>query len=338
MTLLTVMHSHVLADDVIGGIVAKEQARQYPLDAVNDMRALINFATHFRKGCLSVADELHSIARNPLRISGCRLLRVVSALFLGIGVAARLEQDTEPGLKPLIRDLGAELCLRASRYPRSDYIDLPLTASPWTAKDACWREVLQISALASELSDRLGMGEQSLYAQAPAMTNEGERRIVQTYFQQRSSRDFPHVLDVVTYLNGDVETFAVPMFRGRPFGDERTRFRAGVAVRLDGAEIIRAHQIRSLRDQMSSAFSAIVGREERIADEPTREVIKMTIYSSEVRELLNPTSKGEFDAGIVQSVVSAANTQQLGLYRPGGYALHMFRLIREGLEHWSDDG
>jgi hypothetical protein len=334
-----VYRRHVLDVRIVRSVSAKESAREYPLDRLNDMRALINYAPTFARECGVVGDDLVEIARDPARLTTSRLLRINCAVLLGIGVNAKLGVTSSGSSMGLLNELDGELWRRLKRWPEVEDMslssDVGIDNIPQDATER--RLATYVAWKASELADRAGFGEQNLYAHAPVMRGKAEKSIYRAFYYPRKPAGFAHQIVTVTRLrHGAVHRMDVPLFRGKALVPVAPGDREAVRIVRNGRPVTTMSELTALNEEISQALRASCSREESIALKVDLDVRKVIIYSAELRAIARANGllwalDGESDATIRRRLI----TGRLGLDEESGYARAMFELIRTGLEHAS---
>jgi len=313
-------------------LTAKERAREYPLDRLNDMRALINYGPEFARQCLEVEDCLFKLCEDPRSVAVGRLFRMHTAILAALGAALQLT-GREPLLGAFAARLGDLLLERVHGYPKSEDmtagIDLPVLSYDL---EAVRRQGLAIAWKASELADRLGMGEHNLYSHAPAAAGSQYRSIRRSFFFQRQPRSFPHTLVIGTRLAGSSSyRHDVPIFRGRALNLIPKDDLQGLELVVDGAPVLDSDQLGAVDNDLAVALRAACDREQAIASRTELDVRKMIVYSAELRSL----AMGRWSLSPVAytAIVGHTVTRALGLADDGPFAGPFFKLVKDGLVH-----
>lgn len=334
MTLADVYRRNLLCDDVMRPILAKEKAREYPLDRLNDIRALINYSLSFADQCADVEAELITQATDPRRMSASRLLRLHTALLVALGVSARLGSQHE-GRRRVAQSLGKVLVQRIELYPASEDMSaglVPVSIDPDDRQAMSY--ALRIGWKASELADRLGMGEHNLYSHPPVAIEGGGWTIRRAFFYVRRAAAFPHTLIIGSRLrSGTAYIHQVPIFRARAMSAVPGADREAVEIAVDGSPVRGAAALHDLDTEISEALRGVCQREDYVAMRNDLDVRKMLIYSVELREIAH--SRGgmwRLPAEAHRSLVGREATTALGLSDEAGYAPALFDLTQAGLE------
>lgn len=326
---------HVLTGRVVHAVVSKEETSQYPLDRLNDMRALINYGPLYAEQCIAHADYLTAIAATPHLMSTGRLLRLHMALVLALGTTIQLNcSGDRASLVRLVTDLGRVLVLRVNAYPAAEDMSRQTAFVAIPSEDAeTSRHALGIVWKLGELVDRLGMGEHVMYAHAPVATGPYGRVVRRGFFHQRKSTYFPHRLVVGIALQPASEyVHDVPIFRSRSVQPILTEDRAYVEITVDGRPVFVRDELADLNSALGAALRAVCDREDNAAKKFSPEVRKMILYSIELRDSDRRQGHiwripGQAHMAITGRVI----TRALGLNDEGGYAAPFFELIRDGL-------
>jgi hypothetical protein len=334
MSVADVYREHLLCHEVMGPILAKEQAREYPLDRLNDMRALINYSMSFADQCADVQEDLVSRAADARRMSASRLFRLHTTLLVALGVSARL--GPPPAHRRLIAQaLGLTLVQRLRQYPASEDMSTGLQLAPIMPDDqVATSYALKIGWKASELADRLGMGEHNLYSHPPVITGGAPQTIRRAFFYLRRTRAFPHTLIVGTRLRAGANyVHRVPVFRARAMSAVPAGDREAVEIVLDDVPIREEVRMRELDAEISEALREVCEREDQVSARTDLDVRKMVVYSAELREIDRACGNvWRLPAEAHRSVANRQTTKALGLSDEGGYATALFELTQSGLD------
>jgi hypothetical protein len=334
MTVVEVYRRHLLCDEVMGPILAKEQAREYPLDRLNDMRALINYSMSFADQCADVMGDLLNRATDPRRMSASRLFRLHTTLLVALGISARLGSPPADRHR-VAQALGGVLVQRVTQFPASEDMSAGLRPAPIESADQLATSyALRIGWKASELADRLGMGEHNLYSHPPVMVGRPVQTIRRAFFYTRRAPAFPHTLIVGTRLRAGADyVHQVPIFRARAMSAVPGSDREAVEIALDGVPIRDTAALRELDARISEALRTVCQREDTVSARSNLDVRKMLIYSVELREIQHVRGgMWRLPVEAHRSIANRETTKALGLSDEVGYAAALFELTRAGLE------
>jgi hypothetical protein len=327
---------HFFAPMVMQPIIAKERAREYPLDRLNDMRAIINYAPGFARECIGVRKDLIRLSQAPYRMSTSRLFRLNTALLLALGIIKTLELDEPNSIRDLISALSRVLIRRAKGYPRSEDMSIGMTFIPIPIDSSVEAGLaLKIGWKAAELADRLGMGEHNLYAHAPVISGYDGRTIRRAFFVARAATCFPHRVLIGSHLRAKSSyVHDVPIFRARAMNAIPAQDRESVEVIVDGEPMYETRALQDVDGVISSALESVCIREELVAARTDLDVRKMLVYSMELREIAHSYRRlWAMNREAYRTILNRDITTALHLSDDKGYAQAMFDMTRLGLNY-----
>jgi hypothetical protein len=325
---------HVLADSIVSSVVEKEGSREYPLDRLNDMRALINYGPEYGAQCVARRDYLVSVAAESARMAIGRLLRMHMELMATLGVMERLGSQDTDGIVKLVSELGDVLVHRVKDSPLEEDMSSGVDPKPVSAMAGeSSKYALSIAWKCGELADRLGMGEHVIYAHSHVLVGERKRVIRRGFFHQRRSHHFPHRVVTGTELTSESSyAFEASIFRARASRPIPPADRAFFEVFVDGVPVADVSELRALDGAISVGLQRVCAHEERVAMTLDLDVRKMLIYSAELRDA------DRVDGGIWKLTETAFSdialrriTRRLDLGDDQAYGRVFFELIEQGL-------
>jgi hypothetical protein len=335
MMLRAIYDEHLFSPQVSDAITSKEEARDYPLDRLNDMRAVINYAPTFAYQCTKYGKDVLRLAQDVRQMPGSRLFRINTALLLALGVMDALKLTPPPGLERLILDLTEHVRRRLESYPDLEGPPPGSVRKRWQPTDPEWHEATLFGVVLAELADRIGMGEQNLYSHAPhAHDVNGEICIARTFFAARQSFAFPHTVTLLTYVDeSSGYKNVVPIFRGRGMTAITRRIKNGLTIFVDGKEVSDSQDLALMTKRVGKAFDSVCRREEVLSGRIDLDVRKMIIYSIELRELARFRREiWVMPASGYRTILEREITGALGLAENAGFARPMLELIEVGID------
>ncbi|GAB3901167.1 hypothetical protein ACFQ1S_02400 [Kibdelosporangium lantanae] len=321
----------VLAPEIVQGIVEKERAHIYPLDRLNDMRALINYAAYYVRQWLPKLDFLVDLARDPRRMSGGRLLRVHQTFLVALATETRLENDSVAQFVNAARTLGNVLVQRVRAYPGSE--SMVSMTGIGNDTDVVTPLVAAVGWKAGELADRLGMGEHVLYAHSPVQGGQGGTVVSRSHFYQRVCSDFPHRLVTVTVLRpGHSYAHVVPIYRSRALTAILPEDRQGNWLLVDDDQVRDSTMLAAVEERLTRALQRVYEYEDYLSQRVDLDWYKMNLYSVELSDAMTREhERWRMPAEATDAVTGRKVTRALGLFEDDSYAELFFRLTREGL-------
>ncbi|HUW10524.1 MAG TPA: hypothetical protein VM537_12405 [Anaerolineae bacterium] len=324
----------VLSKGVIGGVLEKEKTREYPLDRLNDMRALINYGPEFGAQCITHHEHLVSVATIPERMSVGRLLRIHMALMCTLGTLGRLGSSETLPLRQLSADLGGVLVQRVRNERLTEDMSVLVHPERVPAQvGAASKHALNIAWKCGELADRLGMGEHVIHAHSHVEIAGRERTIRRGFFYQRRNHYFPFRVVIGTVLTPDSDyVLSVPLFRARARDVIPPQDRDYFEVVVEGEALTDVSALQHVDALVTSALQSVCAHEERVPSALDLDVRKMLIYSAELRDANRAQGKiWRLTETAYEEIAQRKMTRRLGLEDEEEFGRVFFDLIREGL-------
>ncbi|MEU7923208.1 hypothetical protein [Micromonospora zamorensis] len=314
-------------------IARKEGARAYPLDRLNDMRALINYAPFLVAQHLPNLGGFLAMASEPRRMSAGRLLRLHQAFLIAVAIDARLSGQPSTQLAEAARSFGQVLVRRLRNYPSSEAVSG--NHQPQAGYQKIQPLIQSIGRKAGELADRLGWGEHVLYAHCPVIRNGRVATVTRSLFYQRSCGDFPHrlVLGVTLQPDGTYQ-HDVPVYRSRATSPIPMDERIGDGLLLDDVPVADPDQLISLNANLSDVLARVFEHQEQLRGCTDLDLYKMTVYSAELRDVLAEQGRDwNMPDNAAGAIVERRVSRALGIPDADPYAPAFFALTQQGLEH-----
>jgi len=328
---------HVFSRSVIESVIEKENSLGYPLDRLNDMRALINFGPYYLQDWVARAAEMETVVYDAELMSITRLLRMHMGVLATLAAMRRLARNdsdldlVDRGSK-VAKIMGSALLRRLDGHPHSEDMSGKWNlTSPVPVNPDAMRIGRSVSWKILEMADRMGMGEHVIYSHMPVLTEY--RTVRKAFFFQRRHHCFPHRVVIGDGLNDDSKYAPdVSLFRGRPMTPLPSADRAFMEVVVDGTSLTDAGRLTALDERLSVALGRICAQEEAMESRTDLEIRKMIRYSVEVREIDRAAGKvWRLPDGAHSSIRQREISTQLGMNDERGYAEGFFKLIKEGL-------
>ncbi|MEV7202309.1 hypothetical protein [Streptomyces griseoluteus] len=324
----------ILSTQTVASVAAKEKVREYPLDRLNDMRALINYGPEFSAQCVTHRDELLSVAGNHERMAIGRLLRIHMALMCALGTLSRLGSRDTAVLKQLGTDLGSVLVQRVRSGPLMEDMSTGRRLERIPAQaEASGKHALNIGWKCAELADRLGMGEHVIHAHSHVEITDSERTIRRAFFHQRRNHYFPYRVVIGTVLTPESDySLDAPLFRARARDAVPPQDRNFLEVMVEGTSLTDLSSLQRVDALVSSALQSVCAHEERAARVLDMDVRKMLIYSAELRDAHRAQGRiWRLPGTAYEDIAQRRVTRQLGLDDEQAFGPTFFELIEEGV-------
>ena len=316
-------------------IVEKERDREYPLDRLNDMRALINYSLYYLGEMTHCWDEIEQMITSRSGMSGTRLLRIHMAATIGLAVAERLRWRLSPQCFDVFRRLGEHLAAKMLTYPSCDEVRPESEVQPVPAHDVeASALALRIQWKLAELADRLAMGEHPLYSLAPVAGRGSSTPVLRRgFFYQRRHRLFPHRVLMGVGLDTGFHVPQVAPFRGVLEGAIPAPARRHWEVFVDGRALSSTSELSELERQLSAALDHATAAERGKRSRRVLEVRKMAIYSTEICEAKAARGgRWRMPRDAYSVIWNNEVCERLGIgATTGGYAAGLLKLTVAGL-------
>ena len=316
-------------------IAAKERDREYPLDRLNDMRALINYSPYYLRELAGCWDDIEATVVCRMHMSGTRLLRIHMAAAIGLAVSERLGWRLPAQCFDVSRRLGEHLAARMLTYPSCDEVTPDSEVQPVPVQDA------EASALAlliqwklAELADRLAMGEHPLHCLAPVASHGGHVPVLRRgFFYQRQHPAFPHRILIGVCLAPGFHVPQVVPFRGVLDGVIPASARRHWEVFVDRRALSSTSELSELERQLSAAMGHATAAERGERSRRVLEVRKMAIYSTEICEARAARGgRWRMPRDAYSAIWNNEVCERLGIgATTGGYAAGLLELTMAGL-------
>jgi len=320
-----------LSQDARLYIRAKEVEALYPLNQVNDMRALVNFAPWFADTLARVTSGLPptSWLHGPRRMSTARCVRLHMVILVAFEIAWRLTGRLAIQQGDLLRALASEHVFRLRDYPLCEQIPPPADA-PWLeAVSELGRSTQLLHVKARELADKAGMGEHPLFSLAPVpLLNQ---YLSQAFFYQRTCRGFPHRLLFTTRLAVGTRVSDPHPFRGSLPLPLPSSARLAWQLWIDDEPVRDLSAVHRITEVVDDALQVLAVEEAELGDPSAAAIRKVLLYSAELNEL----DGGRFSRlDALASVTENRVIRALRLPPEGPFADHFLSLVDAGFDRW----